>query len=214
MAQRTYFAAPPPAPHTQCRRPTAYGALLYTPPACTGVDMGVAPRDWRTYRATRAPRVLLVSTWADARWGFPGGGFRPTETPAEALSREFKEETGAAIAFSDSDFAFASGTPAPPPPAAAAGAPPAEGGAGGAPPPPPPSTFPWPRSPTFSAKPRRTWPCLRAPLLHFPLPRASRVNEVFATCGMPLCYEAPPAGDAASAPMASQRPWPQRAARW
>ena len=32
--------------------------------------MGVSPRDWRTYRERRAPRALLVSTWADAPGGF------------------------------------------------------------------------------------------------------------------------------------------------
>ena len=117
---RTYYALLPESPHSLCRRPTAYGTLFYVPPGCT-VDMGVSPRDWRTYRATRAPRALLVSTWADSRLGFPGGGISSkvdaakgrAETPAEALSREFLEETGAAVAFTDADFLFAVGDAAP-----------------------------------------------------------------------------------------------------
>jgi 8-oxo-dGTP diphosphatase len=42
---------------------------------------------------SRAPRVLLVQK-ADGRWGLPGGGLRPGESPLDAVLRELREETG------------------------------------------------------------------------------------------------------------------------
>jgi 8-oxo-dGTP diphosphatase len=39
-------------------------------------------------------RVLLVRQTADSRWSTPGGVLEPDETPATAVVREVKEETG------------------------------------------------------------------------------------------------------------------------
>ena len=39
-------------------------------------------------------RVLLVRQTADGRWSTPGGVLEPEETPATAVVREVKEETG------------------------------------------------------------------------------------------------------------------------
>ena len=41
-----------------------------------------------------ASRVLLVRQSADALWSTPGGVIEPTETPATAVVREVREETG------------------------------------------------------------------------------------------------------------------------
>jgi 8-oxo-dGTP pyrophosphatase MutT (NUDIX family) len=42
---------------------------------------------------SKAPRVLLVQK-ADGRWGLPGGGLHPGESPLDAVLRELREETG------------------------------------------------------------------------------------------------------------------------
>ena len=159
--------------------------------------MGHNPKDWRVYRKTRAPRVLLVATWADARWGFPGGGIKPKETPAEALTREFLEETGAEEVFLDADFMFAQGTiaAAPPPPAAegvCGGSAPLGAAAGM-------QTHPLSSLTYFFCKTTSDLAQFEAALGAFSAAKG-RTNEIYATCGMPLCYESPAPSETSTKP--------------
>ena len=39
-------------------------------------------------------RVLFIRRADNGRWGFPAGAIDPGETPAEAVAREVREETG------------------------------------------------------------------------------------------------------------------------
>ena len=49
-------------------------------------------------RSEVEPKVLLVkATYADYRWGLPGGALEPGETIHEALQRECVEELGVSI---------------------------------------------------------------------------------------------------------------------
>lgn len=52
------------------------------------------------------PRVVLVSTWTDGKFGMPGGGLRKDEMDVNGLNREFQEEVGSDIEFNDDDFCF------------------------------------------------------------------------------------------------------------
>jgi bis(5'-nucleosidyl)-tetraphosphatase len=50
---------------------------------------GIVPID----RQPDGDRFLLIQHWA-GHWGFPKGHAEPGETPQQAASREFEEETG------------------------------------------------------------------------------------------------------------------------
>jgi 8-oxo-dGTP pyrophosphatase MutT (NUDIX family) len=52
------------------------------------------------------PRVLLVSTWTDGKYGFPGGGVKKNEEIVPSMNREFTEEIGTNVEFSSNDFCF------------------------------------------------------------------------------------------------------------
>src|SRR5918992_2814738 len=44
-----------------------------------------------------AGRVLLMRRADDGRWGLPAGAIDPGESPAEAIAREVREETGLVV---------------------------------------------------------------------------------------------------------------------
>lgn len=94
------------------KKTLVYGTVLYVPPVNSVVDFGVCAYPTAWAKKEVCPRVLLVSTWTDGRWGFVGGGVNDGESAVEALNREMKEETGfssedpAVSVFSDADYCF------------------------------------------------------------------------------------------------------------
>jgi hypothetical protein len=88
------------------RKRLVYGTVVYSPPEPT-VDFGASQYPTPFVKKDVCPRVLLVSTWTDNRWGFIGGGCEGQETSLEAMNREFREETGCEeVNFVDDDFCF------------------------------------------------------------------------------------------------------------
>ena len=87
---------------------SAYCTIVYLPPS-TDVTIDFQVEPWPPVHDKKkvSPRVLLVSTWTDAKFGFPGGGIKRSETPVEAVRREFAEELGSDVDFSERDFVFA-----------------------------------------------------------------------------------------------------------
>jgi 8-oxo-dGTP pyrophosphatase MutT (NUDIX family) len=84
---------------------TCYSTIIYTPPNPM-VNFGIPTWPPTLLKKDVSPRVLLVSTWTDNRWGFIGGGAKKNESPLQAVNREFSEETGTAFNFEESDFVF------------------------------------------------------------------------------------------------------------
>jgi len=72
---------------------------LLVPPLRAALILTRQARTLGAIAIIRTPddHVLLVRTWYRASWGLPGGYFRRGETPAEAVSREIREETGLTI---------------------------------------------------------------------------------------------------------------------
>lgn len=48
-----------------------------------------------------------MSTWTDGKFGMPGGGVKKGENVITALNREFSEEIGSDVTFTEEDFCFA-----------------------------------------------------------------------------------------------------------
>jgi 8-oxo-dGTP pyrophosphatase MutT (NUDIX family) len=93
---------------SQKSKGSAYCTIVYLPPAPDlEIDFHVEPWPPVHDKQKSCPRVLLVSTWTDAKFGFPGGGIKKTESPVDAIKREFKEELGSEVDFSEADFVFA-----------------------------------------------------------------------------------------------------------
>jgi 8-oxo-dGTP pyrophosphatase MutT (NUDIX family) len=87
---------------------SAYCTVVYLPPPSQlEIDFKVEPWPPVHDKQQVCPRILLVSTWTDAKFGFPGGGIKRSESPVDAIRREFAEELGSEIDFSESDFVFA-----------------------------------------------------------------------------------------------------------
>jgi 8-oxo-dGTP pyrophosphatase MutT (NUDIX family) len=82
-----------------------YATLIYLPPQ-PAVDFGLPTWPPTMLKKELSPRVLLVSTWTDGRWGFIGGGCKKDESPIMAINREFFEETGTEVTFVEEDFCF------------------------------------------------------------------------------------------------------------
>jgi 8-oxo-dGTP pyrophosphatase MutT (NUDIX family) len=87
---------------------SSYGTLVYIPSNHV-VDFGPSMWPCAHKKNQVCPRVLLVSTWTDARLGFVGGGRdrKTDESPVDTINREFHEEVGTQILFNDNDFLFA-----------------------------------------------------------------------------------------------------------
>ena len=85
---------------------TCYCTVVYSP-AAPVVDFGLPTCPPTMFKNDLSPRMLLVSTWTDGRWGFVGGRAKKGESPLQAVNREFVEETGTALEFIASDFCFA-----------------------------------------------------------------------------------------------------------
>jgi 8-oxo-dGTP pyrophosphatase MutT (NUDIX family) len=87
---------------------SAYCTIVYLPsPAHLEIDFQIEPWPPIHDKQVASPRVLLVSTWTDAKFGFPGGGIKKGEGPVDAIRREFAEELGSEVEFSEEDFSFA-----------------------------------------------------------------------------------------------------------
>jgi len=92
----------------QSKKANVYGTVIFVPGEPV-IDMGCAEWPSKYDKQKVCPRVLLVSTWTDGRWGFVGGGVKTADpSPLHALNREFSEETGydAKQVFEASDYAF------------------------------------------------------------------------------------------------------------
>lgn len=53
-----------------------------------------------------SPRILLVSTWTDGKYGLPGGRAKKGEDVFQAMNREFLEEIGTDVNFTENDFCY------------------------------------------------------------------------------------------------------------
>jgi 8-oxo-dGTP pyrophosphatase MutT (NUDIX family) len=82
-----------------------YSTVIYMPPT-PAIDFGLPTWPPTLFKKELSPRVLLVSTWTDARWGLIGGNCKKDETPVQTINREFREETGTEFNFSEEDFCF------------------------------------------------------------------------------------------------------------
>lgn len=90
------------------KKSQVYGTVIYMPSEPV-VDFGVCAYPTAWSKKVVCPRVLLVSTWTDNRWGFVGGGVNDGESAIQAMNREMEEETGFSedsATFSDSDYCF------------------------------------------------------------------------------------------------------------
>jgi 8-oxo-dGTP pyrophosphatase MutT (NUDIX family) len=79
--------------------------VIYLPPSPI-IDFGESAYPCPYQKKLVSPRVLLVSTWTDGKYGFPGGGVKKGEDVISAMNREFFEEIGTKLEFSESDFCF------------------------------------------------------------------------------------------------------------
>lgn len=85
---------------------TCYGTIIYVP-ADPLIDFGPSYYPQREHiKKTFCPRVLLISTWTDGKWGFIGGAGNAGETPLACMNREFEEEVGMSAEFCDEDYSF------------------------------------------------------------------------------------------------------------
>lgn len=84
---------------------SSYGTVIYVPSSPV-VDFGESSYPSPYEKKVVSPRVLLVSTWTDGKYGLPGGGVKRGEEILQAINREFLEEIGTAIDFSDDDFCY------------------------------------------------------------------------------------------------------------
>ena len=88
----------------------AYGTLIFKPPPpLFQFDFG--PPQWPCPidKSAVCARVLLIQSWVDGCFGFVGGGSQPGEesSPTLTMAREFEEEVGTRVEFTDDDFVFA-----------------------------------------------------------------------------------------------------------
>jgi 8-oxo-dGTP pyrophosphatase MutT (NUDIX family) len=81
--------------------------VIYLPPSPV-TDFGESAYPCPYQKKLVSPRVLLVSTWTDGKYGFPGGGVKKGEDVVAAMNREFLEEIGTSVEFSEIDFCFSS----------------------------------------------------------------------------------------------------------
>jgi 8-oxo-dGTP pyrophosphatase MutT (NUDIX family) len=83
----------------------SYGTLVYLPEDSL-VDFGQSAWPSPFNKQIVCPRAVLVSTWTDGKFGMPGGGLKKGESELDGLNREFNEEIGFDVHFTDSDFCF------------------------------------------------------------------------------------------------------------
>jgi 8-oxo-dGTP pyrophosphatase MutT (NUDIX family) len=83
----------------------SYGTVIYLPQSPV-VDFGESAYPSPYEKKVVCPRVLLVSTWTDGKYGFPGGGVKKNEDIVSSMNREFLEEIGTNVEFSSDDFCF------------------------------------------------------------------------------------------------------------
>jgi 8-oxo-dGTP pyrophosphatase MutT (NUDIX family) len=110
-----YFSTIEEAVNTQVRpteegkkppRSRSFGTLIYVPSEGSRIDFGVSQWPPVAKKQIVCPRVLLVSTWTDGKFGFVGGASKGTESPLETMNREFEEEIGTDFKFSIDDHCF------------------------------------------------------------------------------------------------------------
>jgi 8-oxo-dGTP pyrophosphatase MutT (NUDIX family) len=160
MIIRSYREAVETQLGKQIKKGSVYGTVIYIPPECK-IDFEVQPYPPVDKKSNCCPRVLLVSTWTDAKLGFPGGGIKRknSETPVDAMNREFLEEIGTSVDFTESDFRFAE-----------------EGNNT--------MTYVFAQKTTDEAY-------FNNLLMNFHSPRKAFVNEILSVCGYPVWVEGP-----------------------
>lgn len=87
------------------RKAFCYGTVIFVPPVPV-IDFGESKYP-SVYQKNRVcPRVLVISTWTDAKYGLPGGGVNREEGIIDAMNREFLEEIGKEANFITEDFLY------------------------------------------------------------------------------------------------------------
>ncbi|KAJ1386226.1 hypothetical protein B484DRAFT_425961 [Ochromonadaceae sp. CCMP2298] len=86
-------------PPKQC----SYASLVYMPPTPL-VDFGKEVWPSPHKKKDVCPRLLLISNWTDNRFSLIGGNHEAGEDSLAALSREFLEEMGTEVAFTQEDY--------------------------------------------------------------------------------------------------------------
>lgn len=91
-------------PPGNCRH-LAYGTVVYLPSSPL-IDFG--PSTWPPVHIKKlvCPRVLMCQAWVDGRLTFVGGKSEKNESPVACLNREFHEETGSKVIFSEDERIF------------------------------------------------------------------------------------------------------------
>lgn len=85
-----------------------YGTVIYLPENYI-IDFGPPQYPTRYNKKLVCPRVLLLSSWADGKFGFVGGGREKIDArPIDCMNREFDEEMGTAggDVFNEHDYLF------------------------------------------------------------------------------------------------------------
>ena len=91
-----------------CRKHNSYGTIIFLPPEAV-IDFG--EETWPqpdNIKKSKCPRVLMVSTWMDNKFGLVGGAKEADESPVQTMNREFYEEMGTCVEFKNDDHIFSS----------------------------------------------------------------------------------------------------------
>ncbi len=84
---------------------SSYGTIIFVPEAPV-IDFGVEVYPSPFKKKDVCPQILLVQMWTDGLFGFAGGRSKSGELPLSTVNREFAEETGTVVAFTEDDFLF------------------------------------------------------------------------------------------------------------
>lgn len=88
---------------------SCFGTVIYVPSQPV-IDFGQSQWPSPYDKSKVCPRILLITTWTDGKFGFVGGGRNKKKDtcPLDTMNREFAEEMGTPMMFTDENFCFAS----------------------------------------------------------------------------------------------------------